>query len=262
MADKAEAGLQHIRTGSALSPGSMRSGLVARGRRDAAATATNPHYQAALGEYSLGNFAAAAASFRLAASQGHAESQYLLSTMLEAGEGVPVDVQEAALWELKAAEQRHAYAQANVSFRCYSAGDFEQAFLWCQRAAQIGLAWAQFHLGLMYRKGEGVLRSDTDAAHWYGLAAQQHFAEAEQKLGELYSLGLGVPQSFSLAATWYRRAAEQGHAEAQYQLGQCYIVGHGVDHDYVLARHWIRLASAQGHKPAVRELRERGYRDA
>ena len=189
MDDKAKAGLQHIPTGAALSLGSTRSGIIARGRRDAANAASNPHYRQAVTDYNAGNLTEAAAGFRLAAEQGHAESQYLLSTMYDAGQGLPQDDTQAALWERKAADQGHAYAQANLSFRCYTADNFPEAFAWCQRAAHGNLAWAQYNLGLMYRKGEGVPQSNTEAAHWYRLAATQNFPEAQQKLADLYYTG-------------------------------------------------------------------------
>jgi TPR repeat protein len=152
MEDKAKAGLQHIPTGAALSLHFTRSSIIARGRRDAANAASNPHYRQAVTDYNARNFAEAAASFRLAAEQGHAESQYLLSTMYESGRGLPQDDTLSTEWERKAAEQGHAYAQANLSFRYYAANNFPEAFAWCQRAAHSNLAWAQYNLGLMYRK--------------------------------------------------------------------------------------------------------------
>jgi uncharacterized protein len=115
MEDKAKGGLQHIPTGATLSLHSTRSSIIARGRRDAANAASNPHYRQGVTDYNSGNFTEAAASFRLAAEQGHAESQYLLSTMYDAGEGLTQDDTQAAYWERKAAEQGHAYAQANLS---------------------------------------------------------------------------------------------------------------------------------------------------
>ncbi len=257
----ANAGLQHVPSSTSLARHSARSGLIARGREDAANTAANPHHRQALADYNARNFPAAAAGFRLAAEQGHAESQFLLSTMLDAGQGLPKNEIEAALWEQKAAEQGHAYAQANLSFRCYAAGNFPEAFAWCQRAAFSHLAWAQYHLGLMYRKGEGTLQSNTEAARWYELAAAQDFPEAQQKLADLYFLGLGVPLSYTEAAQWYRKAADHGNAEAQFQLGHLYATGQGVDHDYTRSRHWIRQAALQGHEPALRELKRREYRD-
>src|SRR5580698_5162386 len=207
MDDKAKSGLQHIPTGTALSLHSTRSSIIARGRRDAANAASNPHYRQAVIDYTARNFAEAAVGFRLAAEQGHAESQYLLSTLYDAGHGLPQDDAEAAYWERKAAEQGHAYAQANLSFRYYAADDFLEAFVWCQRAAHSNLAWAQYNLGLMYRKGEGVPQSNTEAAHWYLLAATQNFPDAQQKLADLYYIGQGVPLSYTQAAAWYRKAA-------------------------------------------------------
>jgi TPR repeat protein len=260
---KAKAGLQHIpTTGNALSLHSpTRSSIIARGRRDAANAAANPHYRQAVADYNAGNYTQAAASFQLAAQQDHADSQYILSTMYDAGQGLPQDSAQAAYWERKAADQGHAYAQANLSFRFYAADDFAEAFAWCQRAAHSNLAWAQYNLGLMYRKGEGVPQSDTEAAHWYRLAATQNFPEAQQKLADLYYTGQGVPLSYTQAAHWYRLAADQGNPEAQFQLAHLYAFGQGVDHDYTQSRHWTRQAALQGHQQALSELKRREYRD-
>ena len=261
MDDKTKAGLQHIPIGTALSLHSTRSSIIARGRRDADNAASNPHYRQAVAAYNARNLSEAATSFRLAADQGHAESQYLLSTMYDTGQGLPQDDIQAAHWERKAAEQGHAYAQANLSFRYYAAGNFAEAFAWCQRAACSHLAWAQYNLGRMYRKGEGVPQSDTEAAHWYRLAATQNFPEAQQKLADLYYIGQGVPLSYTQAAMWYRKAADHGNAEAQFQLGHLYGIGQGVEHDYTQYRHWTRQAALQGHAPALGELKRREYRD-
>ncbi|MGA9670849.1 MAG: tetratricopeptide repeat protein [Terracidiphilus sp.] len=261
MEDKAQSGLQHIPSGGALTLHSGRSSIFARGRRDAANSSANADYQRGVAAYNAGRFADAAASFSQAAGQGHAESQYILSTMYDAGKGVPQEDAQAARWERTAAEQGHAYAQANLSFRCYSAGDFAGAFEWCQRAADGDLAWAQYNLGLMYQKGEGVAPSDAEAAHLYRLAASQGFADAQQRLADLYYLGQGVPRNYTQAAHWYRRAAEQGNAKAQFQLGHLYDVGLGIEHDYTQYRYWTRMAAEQGHEDARREMNRRDYRD-
>jgi len=240
---------------------SGRSSIFARGRRDAANSSSNSDYQRAVADYNSGQFSQAAKWFRAAAEQGHAESQYILSTMYDAGKGVPQDDTQAARWERTAAEQGHVYAQANLSFRCYSASDLAGAFEWCQRAADGELAWAQYNLGLMYQKGEGVARSEAEAAHWYRLAASQDFADAQERLADLYYLGHGMPRSYTQAALWYRRAAEQGRARAQFQLGHLYDVGLGIEHDYTQYRYWTHMAAEQGHEDALREVRRRDYRD-
>jgi len=258
-------GLQHIPSGGALTLHSVRSSIFARGLRDAANSSSNSDYQSGVAAYNAGRFQEAAASFRQAADQGHAESQYILSTMYDAGKGAPQGVAkdraQAERWERAAAEQGHVYAQANLSFRCSSAGDLDGAFEWCQRAADGELAWAQYNIGLMYQKGEGVARSEAEAAHWYGLAASQGFADAQQRLADLYYLGQGIPRSYTQAALWYRRAAEQGSARAQFQLGHLYDVGLGLEHDYTQYRYWTRMAAEQGHEDALREVNRRDYRD-
>jgi len=259
--DKPQSGLQHIPTGGALALHSSRSTIFARGRRDAANSSSNPHYQQAVAAYNAGRFPEAAASFLQAANQGHAESQYILSTMYDAGHGIPQNDAQAAHWERMAADQGHLYAQANLSFRCYTAGDLDGAFEWCRRAADADLAWAQYNLGLMYQKGEGVAPSDAEALHWYRLAASQGFADAQQRLADLYYLGQGIPRSYTQAALWYRRAAEQGNARAQFQLGHLYDVGLGIEHDYTQYRYWTRKAAEQGHEDALREVKRRDYRD-
>ncbi len=69
---------------------------------------------------------------------------------------------------------------------------------------------------------------------------------AQWLLGEMYNKGQGVPQDYAEAAKWYRRAAEQGDAEAQFSLAMVYYQGHGVSQDFVEALKWNRSAADQG----------------
>ena len=75
--------------------------------------------------------------------------------------------------------------------------------------AQQGDATAQFNLGWMYAKGEGVPQDDREAAQWFRLAADQGHATAQFNLGVMYANGQGVPQDYQEAAQWYRLAADQ-----------------------------------------------------
>src|ERR1019366_6034446 len=73
--------------------------------------------------------------------------------------------------------------------------------------------------------------------------AEQGMAEAQYMLGYLYHKGQGVPQDDTQAAGWYRKAAEQGDAGAQMQLGSLYKDGQGVPQDYAEAYFWYDLAA-------------------
>ena len=82
-------------------------------------------------------------------------------------------------------------------------------------------------------------------------AAEQGDTGAQYNLGYIYDKGEGVPENDREAVKWFRKAAEQGHAEAQYSLGLMYANGHGVGKDYVKAYAWANLAAVQGGDRSV-----------
>ena len=135
-------------------------------------------------------------------------------------------------------------------------GDFEAV----REAAEQGDATAQFNLGVMYAKGEGVPRDDTEAVRWYRQAAEQDHADAQFVLGLMYTNGLGVLKDDTEAVRWYRGAAVQDHADAQLFLGGMYAAGRGVLKDFVLAHMWFNIAGANGNEIA-RESRDNLERD-
>ena len=150
---------------------------------------------------------------------------------------------------IKAAEQGDAVAQFNLG-SMYRKGqgvrqDYQEAIRWFRLAAEQGDAVAQFNLGVMYYGGEGVPQDYEEALRWFRLAAEQGDAVAQFKLGVMYREGQGVPQDYEEALRWYKLAAEQGYAVAQGNLGSSYSKGEGVTQDYVLAHMWYNLATSQ-----------------
>ena len=63
---------------------------------------------------------------------------------------------------------------------------------------------------------------------WYRKAADQGIAEAQFNLGVMYRDGQGVTQDYAEAVKWFRKAADQGNADAQFNLGVMYRNGEGV----------------------------------
>ena len=112
--------------------------------------------------------------------------------------------------------------------------------------AEQGYAEAQFILGNMYCKGQGVAQDYKKAVVWYTKAAEQGVAEAQYNLWVMYLKGQGVPQDYKKAVVWCTKAAEQGYAEAQYNLGYMYDNGKGVPQDYKKAVVWYTKAAKQG----------------
>ena len=101
----------------------------------------------------------------------------------------------------------------------YQRGDYALAAQLLRPLAEQGNATAQFNLGVLYAKGQGVPQDYQEALKWYRKAADQGDADAQYNLGLMYDSGRGVPQNAEEAAKWYRKAAKQGHAGAQYNLG-------------------------------------------
>ena len=141
-------------------------------------------------------------------------------------------------------EHDHVHEKKNSPGHCVDPGIGAKAALKELRPlAEKGDAQAQFKLGFMYDRGNGVPQDFQEAASWYRKAAEQGNAPAQFYLGQIYDLGKGVEQDYKEAAIWYSKAAEQKEALAQLNLGFLYEQGQGVPVDMVQAYKWYSLAA-------------------
>jgi TPR repeat protein len=81
--------------------------------------------------------------------------------------------------------------------------DLEQAAAWYRKAADQGNTDAQFNLGAMYEHGIGMPVNYAQAARWYRPAAESGDLDALSNLGVLYETGRGVQQDKVLALALY-----------------------------------------------------------
>ena len=168
---------------------------------------------------------------------------------------------EAAILEWRPlAEEGDARAQYYLGLM-YARGegvpqDNHQAAHWFRKSAEQGNPQSQYHLGMLYANGKGVPEDDRQAVHWLGEAARQGNARAQFNLGIMYQLGEGVPEDDRQAVNWYQQAAEQGHARAQFGLGSMFAEGSGIAQDNLRAYAWFNLAATRGDE-RVRYLAER-----
>lgn len=82
---------------------------------------------------------------------------------------------------------------------------------------------------------------------------------AQYQLGVMYYRGEGVAQDYGEAAKWFRAAANNGDADAQFNLGLMYSHGQGVSQDFVQAHLWFslaawRYANSKGHHWAIEDI--------
>jgi TPR repeat protein len=106
----------------------------------------------------------------------------------------------------------------------------------------------------MYYLGQGVAKDNAEAALWFKKAADQGIADAQYNLGVLHYQGTGVKQDYAEAFRLYSLSAEKGYALAQYNLGLMYLQGAGVPKDPVRAYIWLDLASGHKIPGAVKSL--------
>ena len=144
-------------------------------------------------------------------------------------------------------------AQSYVGNAYYIQGQYKQAMLWLQKAAEQGNIYALVEIGAMYQQGQGVAKNYAQAAAWYQKAAKRGNVRGQYRLGEMYEEGRGVTQNYAQAVAWYQKSAGQGWKIAQYRLGFMYGDGRGVTQNYVLAHMWWNIAGAAGYRYAIDE---------
>lgn len=99
-------------------------------------------------------------------------------------------------------------------FKAYRSGEYGTARQELTPLAEQGDDEAQFHLGLLYRDGLGVMPDHREAEKWLRRAAEQENLNARIALGSLYADPQGLVQDDVLALLWFNFAVSQGSQEA------------------------------------------------
>ena len=136
----------------------------------------------------------------------------------------------------------------------YDRQDFPAAAAAFRKAAEQGKPDAQFNLGLMYLKGEGVAQDYVEAKVLFEKAAQQNNVRAQVNLGRMYAKAKGVAPNYGMAVYWFNKAVALGYADAQYSLGVLYVSGIGVSRDYDKAHELFSKAAQQKNASAQYQL--------
>lgn len=92
-----------------------------------------------------------------------------------------------------------ASADLNDSAAAAVKGDTSKVFAQFRPLAEKGDAAAQFRLGWMFDRGDGVQQDFQQALHWYRLAAAQGHAMAQNNIGTFYEHGKGVANDYQEA---------------------------------------------------------------
>ncbi len=123
--------------------------------------------------------------------------------------------------------------------------DKTKAAAYFRKAAEGGLAKAQYVLGVCYANGQGVPQDYAAEVKWLLKAADQGLAAAEFRLGIAHLNGKGVPKDPAKGIDWLRKAAGHTNAQAQCVLGIEYFMGRVVPQNYGEASKWLNQGLSQ-----------------
>jgi len=152
-------------------------------------------------------------------------------------------------------QESDGYKEYKKGNAYYNNGDYAQAVVWYQKAANKGVSQAQYELGLVYMSGEGVSKNYNEGVSWLKKAAEQGHAQAQYNLSLAYYKGNGVAKSSTQSINWLTKSAEKGYEKAQNELGKTYRDGdEGVSKDLKQSIKWFRKSAEQGFPEAQYNL--------
>ncbi|HVW73495.1 MAG TPA: hypothetical protein VHC39_07635 [Rhizomicrobium sp.] len=125
-----------------------------------------------------------------------------------------------------------------------------EAVKFLSQAAEKGQAVAQYRLGTLYERGQGVTADPAKAAHWYEMAANQGNRKAMHNLAVAYA----SRKDMANAARWFAKAAALGLSDSQFNLAVLYERGDGVPQSLTDAYKWYSIAAAAGDSESKQRM--------
>ncbi len=126
------------------------------------------------------------------------------------------------------------------------AEEYEEAFKWFYKLAEMGDAEAQTIIGVYYYYALGVEEDNYEAFRWFSKADAQGYEDPDLyfALGECYYLALGVEENDEKAFEYFSKSEKLGDCASEDKLygylTECYYNGFGVTKNYALAAKWAR----------------------
>jgi uncharacterized protein len=145
---------------------------------------------------------------------GFVDACVAIGQMFEKGQDLPKNIQSAAAWYRKAADQGSGDAQLDLAALYINASDYNQARPWCEAAVKQRLSGGYYCLGYLYQHGSGVDPNPKQAFGFYEQGARGGNAPSMWALARMYENGEGTKPDRVQAFTWFLFAAERGNKNA------------------------------------------------
>jgi TPR repeat protein len=187
---------------------------------------------------------------------GSAAAAYDLSSILDAGIGIPSSTTEALHWLKLSAEGGYCAARIELARRFLNGigvpKDFGEALNLLRPPAEEGNVTGQAWLGLLLLDDENRGRDPAEGFKWLKRAALLGDLWAQFNLAITFMRGRDVIKNLGEAQRWLERAAAGGYVNAQYELAMLLSeeTGEHEDDAKAKARALFRKAAERGHPNA------------
>lgn len=201
------------------------------------------------------------------AENGHPEAQYYLARSYHSKtDGNPKNIEIAAKWYKKSAEQGYAEAQFSIAmFYWHGQGvekDLDESNKWLKKAADQGHGYSMRLLPERLQEAKIAAKQNpvkkkpklktlnkTQVLKFNNLIkkAAKGDIEAQYQVGYMYANGKGVHQNDKEAVKWFHKAAIKGHKKAQHHIGLLYYKGSHLKQNAEKAIEWFTEASEKGY---------------
>ncbi len=197
------------------------------------------------------------------ARAGDNAAKLVVGESYEKGQGVKLNLLEAAKWYRQAALAGSLDAQYRLALIIEKGAtgvkpDKSAATKLLSAAANKGHAPSQLSYGQRLHRGDGLAVDEKAAASWLRKAAEQGLPVAQTDYGSMLLNGWGVERNLEEAFIWFGRAANQGDLWAMNNLGGMYELGYGTVKDPTKAVEFYQRAATKGHDAARKNLERLG----
>ncbi|KZE76033.1 hypothetical protein AV926_16665 [Myroides marinus] len=174
-----------------------------------------------------------------------------MAMLLERGEGIEQDINEAARLYEEALEEGYTYAAIRLGFM-YEDGalgepDYEKARELMTIAAEQEMAEGVYHLARFYRYGTGGEQNERKSMELFNKALELGFVDANVDIALFYEEGVdGGEPDYEKAFEYMIKGAEAGFSYAQYKVGVYYSYGYLAETDVELGKEWFEKSVENG----------------
>ena len=193
--------------------------------------------------------------FKLAADQGHVESQVNLGQLFANGWGKEQNIERARETFHSVAAQGHPDGYYNLAKLENESGNFKKAVEYLKLAADGGSVDAEYEMGIFYATEPGdVLENHQLAFEYLSKAAEKDHDEAQYDVSHYYLNGILFPVNEEKAIELLKKAVKKNNREAMYVLGELHTKKESSFFNVNKALKYYKQAADLGHVGAASYL--------